>query len=273
VKETGGSGGDGGKSEGSGEGSGTNSDGSQSNDKDKDQVPPSSDSGVNRTAIIAAAVLGAFLVIFGIAAVVFFVRRKRQRKAKGEEIPSAPQDTEFQEFNGKPELAGPDPVISRPGTGAVDIDTLKAELPTSASFNELPASTTPRQQEVNPAIPDRRSMAVSEMSPTDTLRPELPSSTPVPAMPHPVSRTQSPQELLSPGVGYQPPPHPQGHSLHNTGASPVSPQSHQGSPIDQFPTHPPAVAQGWAQRQHQMSWHSGPVEAYEMDASDRRNNQ
>ncbi|KAI9150241.1 hypothetical protein HJFPF1_09998 [Paramyrothecium foliicola] len=259
-------------------GSGSSGDSETSGSGDSEGEGPnqtSGESGVNRTAIIAAAVLGAFLLLAAVAGIIFYVRRKRRRDAKGEELPSAPAGPVFQEYSGKPELAGPDPIVSRPGTGHVDVETLKAELPTSASYQELPTPTSPNPA-ANAVFPNRRSAAVSDMSPTDSLRPELPTTVPAMATAPPMPHLQAPQEVVSPVAGQQSSAHFYGQQGQGVPMPyPVSPQSQRGSPANGFPAYPPPMPYGWGgqPQQHQqpgVGWQSGPVEVYEMDSNVNR---
>ncbi|KFA74331.1 hypothetical protein S40288_03697 [Stachybotrys chartarum IBT 40288] len=151
----------------------------------------------SRVAVIAGAVVGSVLFIVGIAVIAFFIRRRRRRSKNGEPLPAVPPHGGH-EYHGKPELAGSNAVISRPGTGYVDPDNLKPELPTAASYNELPTPTTPSQSP-RPMWPQGATAPppVPELSPAQAPRPELYGAG---LAGHAMAYGQPPQELSSPGT-------------------------------------------------------------------------
>lgn len=233
----------------------------------------------SRVAVIAGAVVGSVLFIVGIAVIAFFIRRRRLRSKNGEPLPAVPPHGGH-EYHGKPELAGPDAVVSRPGTGYVDPDHLKPELPTAASYNELPTPTTPSQSP-RPMWPQGATAPppVPELSPAQDPRPELYGAGPTG---HSMAYGQPPQELSSPGTSGQPQPYLNGQPVHEF-PSPVTPVNHGQQPWQQPPPSPyqqdyqnqyQQYQQPYQhQHQHQvMSWQSGPIQSYEMEANPGRRN-
>ncbi|KAL6894958.1 hypothetical protein GGI43DRAFT_411543 [Trichoderma evansii] len=101
--ETGSGGGDGG---GDGGGSSGGSGGSNPTQGGKDGSSSGGNGGnksssINKTAVIAACVLGGIVLIAGVGLVAFFVRRKRNRQLRGEPLPPT---TDGPNYQGPPEL-------------------------------------------------------------------------------------------------------------------------------------------------------------------------
>lgn len=127
---TGGSGGsdNGGSNSDQGGKDGSSSDGSGSNS--------SSSSSINKTAVIAACVLGGVVLIAAIAAVAFFVRRRRNKQTRGEQIPPT---SDGPNISGPPELEN----TSKMGPNIAVVPELhsteRQELQgTGTPFSELP---------------------------------------------------------------------------------------------------------------------------------------
>lgn len=94
-------------------------------------------SSINKTAVIAACVLGGVVLIAGVAAVAFFVRRKRNKQMRGEQLPPTADGNNLQ---GPPELEN----TSKPGPNVAVVPELhsteRQELQgnTGTPFSELP---------------------------------------------------------------------------------------------------------------------------------------
>jgi len=166
--------------------------------------------GGNKTAIIAASVLGGVVAIGIVAAIVFFIRHRRRKQARGEQIPGPPDDNQ-----GKSELDGKSDWTGRIGS---------------------PASTNPMPELHTPSHSPRPELhggggIVSELGPYQAPRTELQGdlssnhSNHSPHQPTPYgvspSYSQHPQSPYSGRPGYE-----------------VSPASAQG-------TGHPGYAHGW----------------------------
>ncbi|KAH7323039.1 hypothetical protein B0I35DRAFT_349956 [Stachybotrys elegans] len=163
--------------------------------------------GVSRVAAIAGGVVGGVVAIIAVSLVAFFVRRRRQKQEKGEQLAPSDDNHGREAYNGKPELAGPDPVT--------------------------------------PPVPP-----VPELTNSQAPTPELQGAT---ASGYSMPYGQPPQELASSGV------------------QPSQPYLN-GQPVAEFPSPvtpaTPAQQQTWQQSQVSgMSWQSGPVQSYEMEAN------
>jgi hypothetical protein len=172
--------------------------------------------GVSQTATIAASVLGGVVGLGLIAVAVWFFRRRSQKKKKATAAVAIAAYGSG-EHEGKPELASNPSGTPRPDTaktaGSPNISTLHPEL-------------------------------ASPTSPGTPQRPELQGNAAAGyAMPY----GQPPQELVSPGSGYQHSP-----TLH-------------GQPVHEFPG-----GQAFQQGQQGMGWQSGPAQTYELDSNHGR---
>ncbi|KAH0527538.1 hypothetical protein TsFJ059_002531 [Trichoderma semiorbis] len=175
---TGGSGGsdNGGSNPDQGGKDGSSSDGSGGNS--------SGSSSINKTAVIAACVLGGVVLIAAIAAVAFFVRRRRNKQMRGEQIP--------------PTADGPNI------TGPPELENTAKMGPNIAVVPEL--HSTERQELQGTGTP------FSELPPGYVSpRPELQGN----------SEYKPPVSPVH-GGGYQP-PHSPYHGQHQQGAPTVSP--------------------------------------------------
>ncbi|RFU81467.1 granule antigen gra6 domain-containing [Trichoderma arundinaceum] len=135
---------------GGGGGGGSDDDGSDSDPSGKDGSSSdgkggSGSSSINKTAVIAACVLGGVVLIAAVAAVAFFVRRKRNKQMRGELLPPTEDGSNLQ---GPPELAN----TSKPGPNVAVVPELhsteRQELQgTGTPFSELPPGyITPRPE-------------------------------------------------------------------------------------------------------------------------------
>lgn len=194
---------------------------------------------------IAGGVVGALAVVALIGGIILFMRRKRQKR--GEQLPSGGEGNNNGgvQFNGKPELMG-----SSPGTPGVGYGKTGPYAPSSAQ--ELPG---PDYYKPRPELDGGNAM-VTELPPNQVPTPELHGQSPIGyASPYGQppqhggykNSQQMPQELSSPGYGFQP-----------------SPQLN-GQPVYEFPAHPPPAHR--PQTQQEMGWKSGPVESYELDSN------
>ncbi|UNI18348.1 hypothetical protein JDV02_004621 [Purpureocillium takamizusanense] len=194
--------------------------------------------GGNKTAIIAASVLGGVVAIGIVAAIVFFVRHRRQKLARGEQITGPPD-----EFPGKSELDGKSDWAGRIGS---------------------PGSAKPMPELYTPSHSPRPELhgggggggIVSELG-----------------GPHQAPRTELQGDASSNHSHSSPPP--QHHQPSPYGVSPsYSQQHHPQSPYGgRGPGYEvsPASAQGHPGYAH--GWQSGPVESYELDSNLGRRNQ
>lgn len=190
-----------------GDASGSNNSGSSSDG--------GSGGGVSQTATIAASVLGGVIGLAIIAVTIWFFRRRNQKKKNAAAAAAAAYGSGQQE--GKPELASNPSGTPRPDTakmaGSPDVSALHPEL-------------------------------ASPTSPGTPQRPELQGNAAAGyAMPY----GQPPQELVSPGSGYQQSP------------------TLNGQPVHEFPG-----GQVVQNGQQGMGWQSGPVQTYELDSNHGR---
>ncbi|PNP39236.1 hypothetical protein TGAMA5MH_08913 [Trichoderma gamsii] len=141
-------------------------DGSSSGGEGKDNS-----SSINKTAVIAACVLGGVVLIAGIGLVAFFVRRKRNRQARGEALPPTSEGPSYQ---GPPELEN----TAKMGPNVAVVPELH-----STERQELQGNVTPY------SLPPGYNTPRPELQGNSEYKPSI-----------------SPQ----PGMGYQPPhsPHP-----------------------------------------------------------------
>lgn len=141
-------------------------DGSSSGGEGKDNS-----SSINKTAVIAACVLGGVVLIAGIGLVAFFVRRKRNRQARGEALPPTSEGPSYQ---GPPELEN----TAKMGPNIAVVPELH-----STERQELQGNVTPY------SLPPGYNTPRPELQGNSEYKPSI-----------------SPQ----PGMGYQPPhsPHP-----------------------------------------------------------------
>lgn len=128
-------------------------------------------SSINKTAVIAACVLGGVVLIAGIGLVAFFVRRKRNRQMRGEQLPPTAEGSNYQ---GPPELDNTAKMAPHVAVVPELHSTVRQEL----QGNVTPYSLPPGY---------------------NTPRPELQGNF-----------EYKPSVSLQPGAGYQPPhsPHP-----------------------------------------------------------------
>ncbi|KAJ6438773.1 putative Vacuolar protein 8 [Purpureocillium lavendulum] len=134
---------------GSSSGSGGDNGGS---DSSKDGNGGGGGGGGNKTAIIAASVLGGVVAIGIVAAIILYVRHKRRKQARGEQIPAPPDEN-----NGKSELDGKSDWTGRIGS--------------PASTNPMPELHTPSHSP-RPELHGGGAM-VPELGPYQAPRPEL----------------------------------------------------------------------------------------------------
>lgn len=175
---------------------------------------------------IAGGVVGGLAVLALIGGVFFFMRRRRQQEKNGQQLPSGGDGNDFSgnqnpnPFNGKPELMG-----SSPSTPAVNNGKTGPYAPP-------------------PELDGMKTSFVSELPSNHAISPhgQSPYGAPSPQGGYKFPQ-QMPQELASPGYGYQ-----------------ASPQLH-GQPVYEFP------ANSRPQNQQAMGWQSGPVESYELDSN------
>ena len=197
---------------------------------------------------IAGGIVGAIAVIALFGGTLLYMRRKRQQQKRGEQIGggdgndnSAPNYT-----NGKPELMG-----SSPGTPAPNNGKMGPYAPPPVP--ELYGPDYKPRPEL-----DGGNAMVTELPPNHTHTSELHGQSPVSPMGYgsPYGQQQQggymhpqqmPQELSSPGSGFQP-----------------SPQLH-GQPVYEFPAHPAPAHR--PPNQQEMGWQSGPVESYELESN------
>ncbi|PTB61855.1 hypothetical protein BBK36DRAFT_1173095 [Trichoderma citrinoviride] len=189
--ETGSSGGGGGGGSSDGGNSGSDNggkDGGSSSSPDGNSGADSSSktNSINKTAVIAACVLAGVVLIAAIAAVAFFVRRKRN-KNKGEQLPIA---------DGPPHLEGPP-----------ELENTSKMGPNVAVVPEL--HSTERQE-----LQGHTGTPLSELPPGyASPRPELQGS----------GEYKPPVSPVHGGGGYQQPPHSPYYGHQQQGAATVSP--------------------------------------------------
>lgn len=164
----GGKGGGGGADAGADKGTGDGSNTSGSNKKS---------GSVNKTAIIAAAVLGVVVIIAIIGVVAFILRRRKAKKLREEQMHATALDNNA---NGPPELD----------------DTAKILSPSVAGVTELATPThTPR-----PELQGGIGVAISELPPYESPRQELHGN-----IPPGYSGQAPPQELANTGYSHPSP--------------------------------------------------------------------
>jgi hypothetical protein len=156
--------------------SGSSSGGSSSNQDGKDGSSSGGDGGdnsssINKTAVIAACVLGGVVLIAGVGLVAFFVRRKRNRQMRGDPLPPTAEGPNYQ---GPPELEN----TAKPPPHVAVVPELH-----STERQELQGNVTPY------SLPPGYNTPRPELQGNSEYKPSV-----------------SPQS----GVGYQPPysPHP-----------------------------------------------------------------
>ncbi|CAM1505771.1 Fc.00g114080.m01.CDS01 [Cosmosporella sp. VM-42] len=188
--------------------------------------------GVSIAPIAGGVAAGVAVVALGLG-VFFFLRRRQQKQKRGEQIPSSQDGNTFppNDFNGKPELMGS--ALGTPAGKTAELSvphhTPRPELDGGGKqIMELPPNQAPTS-ELHGQSPPGYASPYGHPSPQKGY----------------MNAQQMPQELSSPGYGYQP-----------------SPQLN-GQPVYEFPAHP----QPTQHRPPGAGWQSGPVEAYEMDAN------
>ncbi|KAF5137606.1 hypothetical protein E5D57_001385 [Metarhizium anisopliae] len=127
---------------------------------------------VNKVAVIAASVLGAVVVIVLVAGLVWFFKRRSQRKRRGQQLPGGDTDARPGEF---------DP-SKYPNHGVAELST-----PSHTPRPELQGNATPLPSELPPSP---QHWPKSELQGDAVYGPDL-------------RPAQPPQELLAPASGYQ----------------------------------------------------------------------
>ncbi|EXU99930.1 hypothetical protein X797_007059 [Metarhizium robertsii] len=149
---------------------------------------------VNKVAVIAASVLGAVVVIVLVAGLVWFFKRRSQRKQRGEQLPGGDTDA-------RPGESDPS---KYPNHGVAELST-----PSHTPRPELQGNATPLPSEL-PPCPQHWSK--SELQGDAVYGPNL-------------RPAQPPQELLAPASGYQASPRP---ATPPSYSSPTNASPHQG---------------------------------------------
>lgn len=143
-------------------------------------------SSINKTAVIAACVLGGVVLIAGIGLVAFFVRRKRNRQNRGEPLPPTADGPNYQ---GPPELEN----SAKMGPNVAVVPELH-----STERQELQGNATPYSQSPGYNTPRLELHGNSEYKPP--VSPQSGMGYQPPHSPHP---TVSPASATTYGAGWQ----------------------------------------------------------------------
>lgn len=137
-------------------------------------------SSVNKTAIIAACVLGGIVLIAGVGLVAFFVRRKRNRQMRGEPLPPTSEGPNYQ---GPPELENTAKMVPNVAVVPELHSTERQELQGNVTPYSLPPGyNTPRPElqgnsEYKPSVsPQSGAGYQPPHSPHPTVSPATPNT-------------------------------------------------------------------------------------------------
>ncbi|KAM0449146.1 hypothetical protein ACHAO4_007808 [Trichoderma viride] len=137
-------------------------------------------SSINKTAVIAACVLGGVVLIAGIGLVAFFVRRKRNRQTRGEQLPPTAEGPNYQ---GHPELENTAKMGSNIAVVPELHSTERQELQGNVTpYNLPPGYNTPRPElhgnsEYKPPVSPQPGMGHQPPhSPHPTVSPATPNT-------------------------------------------------------------------------------------------------